>query len=330
MALAQSVYRSYGDSITGGFGASGAPAFYVNLIAADSGARSSNVARAGQLACNIARMEAFSADRPVQHSDGASYVTMLEGTNDANATDGGPSELNFNRCQQASLTWLAIPYGSKATAQSTACVKSGIWNINYYEGDEMNSTVLGSTMDCSLTTSGGPLYFWYGVGDAYTSSFTYQIDGGAYVTVQGNSTVSMANRNNTEQTGVFSVRVPGLASGTHHVKFTVTSPTSDSNVVDIWGIGTPPPAGAADTAPRVFVGGVPYQTGDARSTITAAFNKDAMDNVAAAQADGLPVTFVDIRATLKGTSNEMADQLHPNDLGHSEIRDSFEAAIKGR
>ena len=327
MPIQQSIYTAYGDSITSGTGASAYFATaYAPLLAADAGATMHNWAVPGMLSCNIAALGAFAHPAP-QVSDGASYVTLMGGTNDSNVGDVGPAEINFNLCEQASVSWLAIPNTSKSLAQSSSCVKQGSWSIDSSKPDaEMVSHTQGDKMDCSITTSGGPAYFWYALADGNGGTFSYSVDGGSSVTVQSQSLVPMANGNGTEAAGVFVTRLTGLASGAHHVVFTVTSATSASNTVILFGVGTVPAAGAA-SGPHVFVGGVPYQRDDNRSAQTAKYNADVIANVNLLQGDGLPVHFVNVRNYLHGTSAEMQDTLHPNDTGHMNLKNAFEATI---
>ena len=323
MDLKQSIYAAYGDSIT-------AAGTYVNLLNADAGASVLNFARSGQLTCNIAVLEVF-AQRVPQTTDGARYVTVMEGTNDANTQEVGLYERNFNACQRASLTWLAVPTSSKAIPRvGSACVTTGTWAPDSFEASSLTSTTSGSTMDCALPTTGGPLYLWYKVADDNGGSFTYAIDGGAPTSVVTASAISLANSNGTDRNGVFMIRVPGVSAGVHHVVFKVTSPTAPANAVTLWGIGTPPSTKSASTAPRVFLTGVIRQVADARAAQTATYDANARANAAFVAADGLPVSFVDLRSYLSGATNEMADFLHPNDLGHARIRDAFKAVITGQ
>ena len=325
MPLQESIYTAYGDSITSGTGASVYfITAYAPLIATDAGATMHNYAVPGMLSCNIAALGVFAHPAP-QIADGAAYVTLMGGTNDANVGDVGPAEINFNMCEQASLTWLSISNAAKSQAQSTSCIKTGSWSIASNKPDaEMVSSTQGDTMDCSIATTGGAAYFWYGLNDANGGTFNYTVDGGSAVAVQSQSLVPMTNGNGTEAAGVFATRITGLNAGTHHIRFTVTSPTSSSNTVMIFGVGSP---SSSNSGPHVFVGGVPFQRDDNRSIQTAKFNSDVIANVNAMQADGLPVHFVDVRNYLRGTSAEMQDTLHPNDTGHMHLKNAFEATI---
>ena len=283
-----------------------------------------NYGVAGMLSCNIAAIGVF-GHPALQVSDGSAYVTLMGGTNDANVGDIGPAEYNFDMCEQASLSWLSIANSAKSQAQSSSCVKTGLWKIDSGKPDaEMVSTTQGDTMDCSISSSGGPIYFWYAVADGNGGTFNYSVDGGAGLALSSQSSVPLTNGNGTEAAGVFMNRIVGLSAGNHHVKFTVTSSTSSSSSVMIFGLGTP---SASGLAPHVFVGGVPYQRDDNRSAQTAKFNADVIANVSSLQADGLPVHFVNVRNYLHGTSPEMQDTLHPNNTGHMELKNAFEATI---
>lgn len=73
---------------------------------------------------------------------------------------------------------------------------------------------------------------------------------------------------------------------------------------------------------------------DNLSTVTAAYNADALADANLIAGDGGDVVFVNVRAYLcpdcanvpPGTG-DMNDAEHPNDLGHAELATAFEAAI---
>ena len=113
------------------------------------------------------------------------------------------------------------------------------------------------------------------------------------------------------------------------VVFTVTSATSGSNIVSIYGIGSPSTL-VEYGAPRVWVGGVIKQYNDATfSADTAAYDADAKANVALLAGDGLNVYFVDVRAYVDPVLGmNSGSPLHPNDIGHRQLADAFEAKMQ--
>jgi lysophospholipase L1-like esterase len=75
----------------------------------------------------------------------------------------------------------------------------------------------------------------------------------------------------------------------------------------------------------VYEGGVTKQRQDVNSAATAQYNSDALAVVNTPAGDGLRVVFVPVRNFVSGLPSQMFDQLHPNDPGHSLIRDAFES-----
>ena len=325
--LKQSLYVAYGDSITHGVGASAPAMTYAQRLAKDAGATLRNLAIPGQLTCNIARLQIF-ANRVAQTTDGANYVTLMEGTNDANLENPGPFEYNFKQCQRASLSWLAVPRANKAVARDgEACGLEGHWQIPASAAEALTSRTKGDRMTCALTSTGKTIYIWYGVEDGNAGTFTYAIDDKPAVSLSTQSPTPLAGRAVTDPRGVFVARVVNVPAGAHRVRFEVTSTTGS---VTIWGAGTPPSGGEPNLAPRVFVTGVAHQNADLRGVETAQFDVDARQSAGLLRDDGLDVNFVDVREHVRGTSADMADVLHPNDLGQAQLRNAFAAAISAR
>ena len=107
----------------------------------------------------------------------------------------------------------------------------------------------------------------------------------------------------------------------------VTSPTSPNNSVSIGAIGTPSAPSDNDLS-YVYQGGVTKQRDDGNSAATAQYDSDALAVVNMLADDGLKITFVPVRNFIGGLPSQMFDQLHPNDLGHSLLRDAFESVWK--
>ncbi len=320
--LAQSQTRThyaFGDSITAGTGATPGDS-YAELLAADENATLVDFGIGGSTACAMANNQVFISDVPGTSLN--AVITMMIGTNDANLAGAGAYEANFDTCQIASLAWIAVPDQNKVTAQSSACTAVGSWGIyGPLPLAELYSQTNGDTLTCQISTAGGPLYIWSWIADGNGGQFTYSIDGGPSVPVS-NSTATPIGTGSGGGAGVMLTRVAGLAAGNHTVFFQVISPTYGTNSVMIFGLGTPLPA-TSTSRPLIYVGGVPFQENNAKSTDTAAYNADVQTNLATLTADGLNVAFVNVRAYWFGTPPEMYDTLHPDDLGHSEIANAF-------
>lgn len=322
---------TYGDSITAGVGATTQPQAFADLLQTDMAAAPlNNFGDSGAFACDVTTLELL------QNNVGGTWTiptarapitTLMIGTNDANTKGVGSYETNvYKPCHQATIAWAAIPATSKVLASSAGCVQTGTWasDSTYAAGNAIKSTTNGSTLSCSITTNGGVLYAWYGLADTYTGTFTYSLDGGAAVSVNSFTSPAIAGLGTT---GTALIRLTGVASGSHTLAFTVTSATGANAAVSIIGVGTTPSAQQWFGAPAVYVAGVLQQQNNAAAAATAAYNADAQADVTLLQGDGLNVRFVDVRSYVN-SATQMANTLHPNDSGHSSIRDAFEAVIQ--
>lgn len=335
--LQASQHVAEGDSITAGYLVAGSAA-YPTLLAIDENASLVDRAVSGQQACDLANTQTVKYDLSTIDKNSAVY-TMMIGTNDANIKGTGPYESIFQGCHKAAIAWNAV--GDKVAANSANCTDGGTWGAftGYALVGEF-STTNGSTKTCSLNTFGGPLYAWYYQQDGNGGAFTYSVDGGAPVALTTATLTAIATHNNGTY-GWGLIRVTGLAAGSHTIQFVVTSATNSNNGVAVSAIGTPPPAGTYGF-PRVYVGGIPRQQGDANSAVTAQYNADVLADVNLLAGDGLGVYFVNIRNYLcasvvagvcvnsygagdmqpLGTPNDGG--LHPNAVGHNDLKQAFE------
>jgi len=249
--------------------------------------------------------------------------TEMVGLNDADVKGTGAYEANYNNCLTAGLSWLGIPNTHKKFSQSGST--SGAWSIDasWPGGVGLFSTTNGSTLSLTLLTLGRPIYLWYRMQDSNGGSFTYALDGGPATTIMTAPTPTISTQNGGT-TGRGVVRLADVSAGSHTISITVTSATSASNSVSIGGIGT----GSSPTDKDIsylYVGGVTKQRLDGNGAATARYNSDALAVVHMLAGDGLKVVFVPVRNFIDGQPSQMFDQLHPNDLGHSLLRDAFES-----
>ena len=343
--LQSSTHIAEGDSITWGYlttgtcnnnlGSNSSPSAcgYPYLLGADERATVIDRGISQSQACDITNSETFLYDNTT--ADNNAIYTMLIGTNDANSEGTGAYEPIFQGCHKAAISWIAV--SNKFAANSTNCTDTGTWTAITGWSASANgeySTASGSTKSCTINTSGGPLYAWYYNQDSSGGTFTYSVDGGATtpLTTATNPAINTVQLHKTY--GWNLLRVPGLAAGSHTIKFVVTSATSASNPVYIGAIGTTSPQ-ATYGAPHVYVGGIPRQNGDANSATTSAYNADALADVNLLAGDGLAVYFVNVRnylctSVVSGVCYnssgiaDMADSLHPNNVGHNDLKQAWE------
>lgn len=320
--------RTYGDSITAGTGATPSTQAYAFLLGNDSAAFLTDFGISGYYACDVASGEVFNNVAGLTGNSRNALTTLMVGTNDANFKGVGSYETNvYKPCHQATISWLTVPPESKVLGQSAGCAQAGTWaaDTNFASGAAEMSTTNGSTLTCSITTTGAPIYLWYAIADAFAGSFTWKLDSGSTTSVNTFTNPAIASVLNT---GVALVRIPAVSAGAHTVTVTVTSATGAANVVSIAGIGTPGPALPQWAGlPAAYVGGVIMQQSNANAAATAAYNTDAQSDVALLAGDGLLTYFADVRAYVNSTT-DMFDSLHPNNAGHSLIRDAFEAQMQ--
>jgi hypothetical protein len=317
--------HTFGDSITYGTGATSRTVDYVSLLSADMNAGLTDYGISGEQACDMGDSEVFPNENPASTTRNMIYTVMI-GTNDAEVKGVGSYESVFNTCEQAEIAWLAIPSQYKVFGQSSGNTTTGTWaNDNTYQtGIGIQSTTNGSTLAVPITTTSGPVYIWYRIQDGNAGTFSYNIDGGSNVSANAFTSPTIATQNGGTRS-VALARITGVSAGTHTINFTVTSATGAGNIVSILAVGTT--AIASYQAPKVFVGGVLRQQNDNISATTAEYNLDVANNVSLLAGDGLAVYFVNVRNYANSTT-DMYDGYHPNNAGHSHLRDAFEAVMQ--
>lgn len=316
-------YTAYGDSITSGTGSTG-NGYYAYLLNTDFQTVLTNRGVSGSYACDVAYSQVFANDNPPDsHSP---IYTVMVGTNEANVKGTGSYEAVYMDCLKASASWLSTSPSYKTFGQ--ACTATGTWTNDavFLSGLAVKSNTNGDSLSCVITATNGVIYVWYKRTDSNGGVFTYAIDGGSTVSVNAFTSPAIAGLGTN---GVGVIAITGLTSASHTINFVVTSATSGSNVVSILGVGTPP-AAVRYGQPRAVLGGVIRQLNDAKAAATLQYNADVLTVVNALAVDGFPAYFADTRLLqcAGATSTCMFDTLHPNNVGHSAIRDAFEATLQ--
>ncbi len=327
-------YTAFGDSITNGSGGSQQSNAYVNLISTDLGVTNLvNYGYPGDFACNVATEQVFPNENPNNTSN--PIYTLMVGTNEAINKGAGSYESVYEACDQASLAWLAVPSENKVFGTSSSVVLAGSWtNSNTYTTGRgtyptvgIQSSTNGSVATFPITTTGGPIYIWYRIIDGNGGTFTYQLDGGSAVSENAFTNPEVDDNNNGNQ-GIALARITGVSAGSHTIAITVTSATNSGNLVPIIAVGTAP-SSISSGSPKVFPSGLIYYQDDELSASTAAYNADALADADLLADDGLPIYPVNVRNyfTIAYDVSGIFGGPHPNDLGHSLIRDAFEAEM---
>jgi hypothetical protein len=325
-------YHSYGDSITAGAGISHPEInAYPELVAASRGLAISNYAIFGDQACDVAPRQIFAnADDPSPVYP--PLYSLLIGTNDVDLKGVGPYEAVFNVCQQAVISWLALPVNHKVLADSINVATSGSGRLDTSQHWKAWTTdSMGASVSFSITTEQtGPIYAWPLIEDNNPGTYSYSVDGVLAGTGQSSAMPAISTHNGTSKSLGF-IRIPAVPAGKHIITFTQTS--AGSGGMAIVGIGAPP-MNDDETLSTVLVGSIPYQLlrgfpGACTDTEAPCLQyiQDIKNNINVFVGDGLDVRFFDTRQYMLGNKNEMNDSVHPNALGQFELSHAVEAAF---
>jgi hypothetical protein len=333
VGAAADVYHAFGDSITYGATLSDpATQAYPALVQAYEGIATDNFskfARSGDQACDIPTQQIFpNSDDPATSPHHVSSV--LIGTNDADVKGVGAYESVFLLCHQAAIAWLAIPASKKILASSSAVTAIGSGALD--ASNHWNAWVTearGASVSFRITsTQIGPIYAWVRISDTSPATYSYALDGMMMGSAAAQTTPHIATQNGTSDS-LSLLRLANVPAGTHTVTFTQTN--NGSSGVGVLGIAVPSGT-ATGQMPTVLVGTVPYQlrggTGPCsyNDAPCQQYIADIEADVNLFAGDGLDVRLFDTRKYMLGTTNEMADSLHPNSLGQIELSHAVESA----
>jgi hypothetical protein len=154
-------------------------------------------------------------------------------------------------------------------------------------------------------------------------TFTYAVDGGLPSSPVGAAPPTPINQYNGVTPGPALIRITGVGAGSHTINIVETAGTG----LDIIGVGTPSPL-AAYGAPIVLSAGVTKDSNDDFSAGDAAYNADSKFDAQLLYGDGLHIYFVDVYNYLSPDPSFFFDDVHPNDSGHSIVRDAFESVAQ--
>ncbi len=324
-------YFALGDFLTDGATLSNpSQQAYPTLVSREKNAPLTNLANAGDQACDVPARQIFPNSVSPTLASHATY-SLLIGVNDVDIQGDGAYEQVFVQCHQAALAWLALPAEGKVLAGSAGFVADGPGQIDTTNGwNAWTTQGQGSTVSFTITmTASGPIYAWPLIDDASTATYGYALDGVQTGTSAVQTSPQMATKNGTTRSLGF-LRWPWAPAGRHTVTFIqISTGTSGISVV---GIGAPS-ALPAGQLPAVLAGTVPYQlhTGQnvgcqATDAPCLAYNSDILADVNMFAGDGLNVLLFDTRQYLQGTAVEMSDAVHPNAKGQEKLSEAVQAA----
>jgi hypothetical protein len=330
----------FGDSIMVGSLASTQANAFFNLTAANFPSGTAyNFAQGGDQSEDLAlKVFGYIPFNAVTADNNPVYITE-DGTNEvlfcnnAYSTGGGSDSAgclaNYTAANLAAATWLTIPpivpnganpYITKITGQS--CTPTGTWansTTSQVASVALASSTQGSSLTCSISTTGGPIYISWEAADSSAGTMSVSIDGAPQGTLNafGFNGQTIATRNGNSNT-IFGTRYP-VPAGAHTVVFTVTSPTAVANVNSVVSLATPPPSGAiANGGPYLVMMSVLHKLNYENETETTAYNNAILNLENQLHSDGLNVAFADTRDAVDPTTGIApgASDVHPNDAGH--------------
>lgn len=352
-AFAYPGVNEFGDSITGGNGASiqgmgWTATGYAAIIGRSFGAPVTNYARGGDQAADMAFVQVYPHLNPQSNRQPA--TTMMIGTNDTLYCGSSTGcQQNYTHALLASVAWAAIPNGNKILFGSNTQVvtTTGTWLVN--SGLQPNLALSCETLPCTLSfTTLSPsavMYLaWQAQDSESTTNASLSCDGGAVTDTlyaYGYSGQKILTHNGVTAT-VFANRYVFPTNGTHNCTVTVNAIT---NLFTLTWAASPPLAtpnsfdNPSAAEPRVFLGGVIQELNGTNSSIDSIYNGIAQTTANQLAADGLNVAFVDTRdnvnttTDMSGTSTVLANGtacpgstlvgVHPNDCGHAHLADAF-------
>lgn len=256
----------------------------------------------GNFDCDVVNFEIA----PLQSPSSSNNIPLLWMPTLGDPTFGGgfyQQHLADNlSCHLGASTWMTVPDKNKVYAQALSGVTTtGSWVTSSVYGPYGYTTSTQSdAIALTATTNGGPVYLWYLMKAGDGGTFNYNLDGGSNTSIptQGNNAFSFPNTGNSLYTSccggipqtLGAVRIPVTSSQAHTVNVAVTSTTSASNTVTIFGIGTSPGLSASSKNPLVIQGGQ-WWSNNTYASEAAIFNTAYQSQAAQSLADGLGVLF---------------------------------------
>ena len=127
-------YFALGDFLTDGTTLSNpAQQAYPTLVSREENALLTNLANAGDQACDVPARQIFPNSVSPTMASHATY-SLLIGVNDVDNQGEGAYEQVFIECHQAALAWLALPTEGKVLAGSAGFVADGAGQMDTTNG----------------------------------------------------------------------------------------------------------------------------------------------------------------------------------------------------
>lgn len=345
--------KTFGDSLTVGKGSTSPSTLgWVARLVSDYGIPASsanNYAVEGYTNADI-QTEIFNNLTPADTNNPA--VTIWSGANDVDYVGNSYYKTAYTTMLMASGAFAALPSSDQITATDVNTVLAGSWanDTTFSSITGKKSTTLGSTYTVNFWSASGIVYLFYG--SYYTSGGSFSVTlnsvpAADQITGQTTMTAQLQKGNLTNPYLTNAATAMGVAVARYIVpkntmvtmQITISSATSASNPVTIFGVGMPQARSRGIFAPVVYFAGALRQPNDTNATATALLNATNLSIAQTLQGDGLNVNFIDIRRYLND-SVDMANVNeqncpavaagyygHPNDCGYKHLAQAFHDTI---
>lgn len=308
----------------GGYGATTPANSWIAKFATVNGYASlpaiNNYAGGGAEACDVSATQVAANYIP----GGGQLNTVMGTLNDAINHGAGLHEQTTTKCINAAILRTALPAENMVAAPSCT-IAGGTTDNTYPQMPGVHFSGAGG-VTCTVTTTGGPLYFWYMMKDGSSGSFIYAVSGATTigpttVTTAPPDTIHTAVGGITQAPGL--IRIPSINPGLNTIAFTSTSDTT------IYAVGWAP--ASAKGPANTIVGGTAILANNATPS-TANYNADLVANWGIGGtfiADGIAARFADVRSVMGPFPGLFLDGVHPLDEMYGWIATVFADAIYG-
>jgi hypothetical protein len=326
----------FGDSISCGTGVPSYLNGYAYLLRSQVGGNYFNFCRSGDQEADQNWQRIFSSTNPVGGGLDPVFVTAT-GTNDVTIYSSNVNQQHiFQRAKLGSSSWLGIPATLKVLGQAATAAGTWIVDNTVQLGVAEQSTTNASTLIFNITTTAAnqAAYVWYMILDANGGTFTVTLDGVAQADPYNTTTTfyaagdagTLIHTQNGVNAAIAGVRIPVAAAGAHTVVVTVTSATSSSNIVSVYGVGVSP--ASASTLNPYVVEVTPNHQNNANDALSGTYSAFVSSLVTQLAADHMNAILADTRTAL-GTNyaTYYNDAIHPNVAGHALMDTTVLASI---
>lgn len=318
---------AFGDSFTQSQGATSSAFGYINMLANDFGLTVNNQSVSARGVWEMGKRA--NEDATVANNNTA-IITSLAGLNDVRRNGSNTKTINkiknahrslivnaFKKSYTVSTAATGANWSSGFTAISVGG-KSNSAQFTTTNGGYKEHTFTGTMIGVQLIGNSGDV-------DTYSSSVQISIDGTPIDTVDlNNQWDNVSDGSNDNRRGPVMLFYSGLSNASHTIR--VTNLTANIAVLDCFF-----ELNQTEKVSPVVVGLIPYLTtagyavAPASGTVanTDIANSAIIEVVNEFASIGFPVSYATTNTFYSTTTGISVDDIHPNNVGHSQIRNAF-------